>query len=67
MDVLLALAAHPDAVVTKQELMDAVWTDLYVGDEVLSTAVWELRKALGDDARAPLVIQTIMPSNLAIR
>lgn len=59
MDVLLALAARPDAVVTKQELMDAVWTDLYVGDEVLSTAVWELRKALGDDARAPLVIQTV--------
>lgn len=59
MDVLLALADRPDEVVTKRELLEAVWTDLYVGDEVLSTAVWELRRAMGDDARAPRLIQTV--------
>ncbi len=59
MDVLLALANRADAVITKQELLDSVWTDVYVGDEVLSTAVWELRRALGDDARSPRFIQTV--------
>lgn len=59
MDLLVALAARPDGMASKQELLDAVWTDLFVGDEVLSTAIWELRKAMGDDARTPRFIRTI--------
>ena len=59
MDVLVALAAHGERVVTKEELLDAVWTGLFVGDEVLSTAVWELRRALGDDAKSPRFIGTV--------
>ncbi|HSN54804.1 MAG TPA: winged helix-turn-helix domain-containing protein, partial [Candidatus Sulfomarinibacteraceae bacterium] len=59
MDVLVALADRGDGVVTKEELLDAVWTDLFVGDEVLSTAVWELRRALGDDAKSPRFIGTV--------
>lgn len=59
MDVLVALASRPDGIASKQGLLDAVWTDLFVGDEVLSTAIWELRKALGDSARSPRFIRTV--------
>lgn len=59
MDVLVALAARGRDVVSKQELLDAVWTDLFVGDEVLTTAVWELRRAFDDDARSPRFIATV--------
>lgn len=59
MDVLVALVDAAGEVRTKRDLLDAVWTDLYVGDEVLTTAIWELRRALGDDARSPRYIQTV--------
>jgi len=59
MEVLVALAERPEDVCTKQKILDTVWTDLFVGDEVLSTAVWELRRALGDSARSPRFIQTV--------
>jgi DNA-binding winged helix-turn-helix (wHTH) protein len=59
MAVLLALAEEPGEVRTREELLDAVWTDTFVAEEVLSHAVWDLRRALGDDARKPTFIQTI--------
>jgi outer membrane protein assembly factor BamB/TolB-like protein/DNA-binding winged helix-turn-helix (wHTH) protein len=59
MEVLLALTERPDELCTKREILDTVWTDLFVGDEVLTTAVWELRRALGDSARSPRFIQTV--------
>lgn len=59
MDVLLALVDAGGRVMSKSELLDAVWTGLYIGDDVLSTAIWELRRALGDDARSPRLIGTV--------
>jgi hypothetical protein len=40
-------------------LLSAVWPGVVVGDEALSQAVTKLRKALGDDVRAPTYIETI--------
>jgi DNA-binding winged helix-turn-helix (wHTH) protein len=57
--VLSFLARHPKDVVTKEELIAAVWDGAFVSDEVLTTAIWGLRKALGDDAKEPRYIQTI--------
>lgn len=59
MQVLVALAACPGQVLSKEEILRDVWADAFVTDEVLTNAIWELRKALGDNARTPLFIQTI--------
>ncbi len=59
MQVLVCLAHHALNVVSKQRLIREVWGNSFVTDEVLSHAIWELRKAFGDDARNPRYIQTI--------
>ncbi|MEM9598521.1 MAG: protein kinase, partial [Acidobacteriota bacterium] len=59
-DVLVCLARHAPAVVPKQRLLEEVWTDSpYVGDDVISHAIWDLRRALGDSAKQPDYIQTV--------
>lgn len=57
-EVLVALAERPGEVWTKEELLDRVWPDQFIGDDVLANAVYELRRALGDDARQPSYIET---------
>jgi DNA-binding winged helix-turn-helix (wHTH) protein len=57
--VLVLLAEHAGQVVSKERLLQAVWADTFVGDEVLSRAICELRRALDDDPKAPRFIQTI--------
>ncbi|MEV6968638.1 AAA family ATPase [Hamadaea sp. NPDC051192] len=59
MQVLAYLAARPGAVVSRAELLDAVWGGAFVGDDALSAAIIKLRKAFGDSARAPRVIETV--------
>lgn len=59
MDLLVCLAAEPGRVVSKEELLAAVWGGVFVEEGVLSQAVHSLRKALGDDARQSRYIQTI--------
>ena len=59
MEVLLALAARSGEVCPKKELIDAVWGEAFVSDEVLTHAVWDLRRAFGDNASDPEFIQTI--------
>jgi TolB-like protein/DNA-binding winged helix-turn-helix (wHTH) protein/Flp pilus assembly protein TadD len=51
-EVLLHLLRHANEVVTKEELLNAVWPGLAVVDGSLATAVSKLRKALGDDDSA---------------
>ena len=57
--VLLYLAGRPGRLVTKQELLDAIWPDIHVTEGVLKRAVLEVRKALADPADEPLFIQTL--------
>lgn len=59
MDVLVYLAAEPGEVVSKEDLLEAVWGGAYVEEGVLTQAIHSLRKALGDDARQPRFILTI--------
>jgi DNA-binding winged helix-turn-helix (wHTH) protein/TolB-like protein len=59
MHVLLCLAEHPGEVVSKEKLIQSVWLNTFVTDDVLTRAIAELRKAFGDDAREPRYIQTI--------
>ena len=53
------LAGRPGRLVTKADLLDAVWPDTAVSEWVLTTTVRELRAALCDDARQPRVIETV--------
>jgi predicted ATPase/DNA-binding winged helix-turn-helix (wHTH) protein len=48
LDVLIALVSQPGRVVSKAELMSAIWPDTTVVEGVLRTHVYNLRKALGD-------------------
>jgi TolB-like protein/DNA-binding winged helix-turn-helix (wHTH) protein/Tfp pilus assembly protein PilF len=59
MAVLSHLAQNAGAVVSKDCLLQAVWPDTFVTDQVLKVSISELRKALGDDAREPRFINTI--------
>ncbi|MDF2176639.1 winged helix-turn-helix domain-containing protein [Aliiglaciecola sp. CAU 1673] len=59
MKLLCFLAANQGQVVSRQLLLDEVWRDQVVGDDVLNVAISGLRKALDDDSRQPHFIQTI--------
>jgi serine/threonine-protein kinase len=59
MDVLVHLAANPERVVSKEELLTVVWGGAFVEEGALAQAIHSLRKALGDDARQPRFIQTV--------
>jgi hypothetical protein len=59
MEVLVCLAEHASDVVPKDVLLRSVWPDTCVTDDVLMRAIFELRRAFGDEVRRPLVIQTI--------
>lgn len=44
--------------VTKEELLNAVWPETFVGDAVLKVTVRQLREALEDDPKTPRFIET---------
>ena len=57
--VLRYLAERPGRLITKEELLVAVWSEVAVGDAALTVCVGEIRKALGDEARTPRFIETV--------
>jgi DNA-binding winged helix-turn-helix (wHTH) protein len=60
--VLAALAETPGRVWSRDALLERVWPNVTVGEEVLTHAIAELRRAAGDDFRAPRLIETIHKS-----
>jgi class 3 adenylate cyclase/DNA-binding winged helix-turn-helix (wHTH) protein/tetratricopeptide (TPR) repeat protein len=58
-DVLHYLVTHPDRLVTKDELLDAVWPETAVTDAVARNAIGVLRKVLGDTTQTPRYIATV--------
>jgi len=56
--VLRYLAERPERLITKRELLDALWGDVHVGDAVLKTHLREIRLALGDSVQSPEYIET---------
>src|SRR5713101_1879981 len=57
--VLAYLLAHRDRVVPKQELLEHVWPDQFVGDEALKSCIKILRRALGERGRTPHFVHTV--------
>jgi predicted ATPase/DNA-binding winged helix-turn-helix (wHTH) protein len=58
-EILVHLVQHAGQLVTKEALLDAVWPETVVSDGVLKTSMNELRKALGETAKAPQWIATV--------
>ncbi|MEM8996833.1 MAG: winged helix-turn-helix domain-containing protein, partial [Acidobacteriota bacterium] len=58
MELLVHLSHHAGEVLSKEHLLDALWKDTFVTENTLMNAVSELRKALGDDTKAPSFITT---------
>lgn len=58
-DVLHYLVAHPDQLVTKDTLLDAVWPETAISDTVVRIAIGELRRVLGDTVQTPRFIATV--------
>ena len=58
-EVLLFLAKNPNRLVTKEELLEAVWGDTFVEEGNLTQYISHLRKALGDSSEDTRLIVTI--------
>ena len=59
MEVLVCLARSPGEPVSKENLLQAIWPDTFVSDDVLVRSISELRRVLKDDTKDPRFIQTI--------
>jgi DNA-binding winged helix-turn-helix (wHTH) protein/predicted ATPase len=57
--VLGRLLSNPNQLVTKDDLLAGAWPDTSVSEAVLTTAMREIRAALGDTARTPQFVQTV--------
>jgi pimeloyl-ACP methyl ester carboxylesterase/DNA-binding winged helix-turn-helix (wHTH) protein len=58
-DVLAFLIEHRTRVVTKEELLDAVWGDRFVSESALTSRIKDARRAVGDTGREQRVIRTV--------
>ena len=60
MALLEYMITHPDELLTRERLLDAVWGwDYPIGTRTVDTRVSELRKTLSDDASHPSYIETV--------
>jgi Tol biopolymer transport system component/DNA-binding winged helix-turn-helix (wHTH) protein len=58
-DVLRYLVERAGRLVTPEELLESLWPETYVNQEVLRKYILEIRKALGDKPDNPEFIETI--------
>jgi TolB-like protein len=58
-DLLLYLATHTDRVVTRQELLDELWTGKVVTESTLSSRIKAVRQAVGDSGQEQHTIATV--------
>src|SRR5262245_36412512 len=57
--VLCYLVERPGQLITKRQLLDAVWGEVEVTDSVLNNSIRELRIALADSSKVPRFIETV--------
>lgn len=58
-DLLVYLANNRDRVVSKDELMDTVWSGRIVSESTLGSQINALRRAVGDDGQQQRIIRTV--------
>lgn len=59
MSVLVVLLENRGKVVSRDQLITTAWKGAIVGDSSVNRTIAQLRKALGDDAKNPRLIETI--------
>lgn len=59
LELLRELLIHAGTVLSKEDLLDAVWPGVSVVEASLPTAMLKLRRALGDDAADNRIIDTV--------
>src|SRR5919109_2399992 len=57
--VLRYLVTQPRLLVTRDEILEAVWRGIAITDAVLTVCIGEIRQALGDDRHRPQYIATV--------
>src|SRR5204862_5054103 len=58
-DVLRYLVERADRLVTQDEILEALWPEIYVNPEGIRKYILEIRKVLGDRPKQPLFIETL--------
>jgi class 3 adenylate cyclase/DNA-binding winged helix-turn-helix (wHTH) protein len=58
-DVLCYLISHRDRAISRQELLDPLWPQQFVGEATLNSCIMEARQAVGDTGQAQQLIQTL--------
>jgi DNA-binding winged helix-turn-helix (wHTH) protein/TolB-like protein len=58
-DVLLMLARNQGSVVSKDQLVEHVWRGRATADDAIAAKISALRKALGDDSKNPVYLETV--------
>jgi DNA-binding response OmpR family regulator len=59
LDLLFLLVSRPSALVTKDDILQALWPDVAVTDNAITQVVSDLRQALGDSSSEPTYVQTV--------
>jgi DNA-binding winged helix-turn-helix (wHTH) protein/tetratricopeptide (TPR) repeat protein len=59
LDLLFLFAERPGALVTKDQMLDALWPGIAVTDNAITQVVSELRQALGDEPASPRYVETV--------
>ncbi|MHC4857590.1 MAG: winged helix-turn-helix domain-containing protein, partial [Planctomycetota bacterium] len=57
--ILRLFVNNPNRLLTKNDILDAVWGDICVSEGLVKEYVHDLRMALGDDPKCPAFIETI--------
>ena len=57
--LLTYLMKHPNRVIPKEELLEQVWQNTYVGEGTLSVHMRHLREKLEEDPNEPRIFQTV--------
>jgi DNA-binding winged helix-turn-helix (wHTH) protein/tetratricopeptide (TPR) repeat protein/type II secretory pathway predicted ATPase ExeA len=58
-DLLVFLIEHRDRVITRDELLDALWPGRVVTDSALSSRIKAVRAAVGDTGKAQSIVKTV--------
>lgn len=58
-EVLIYLVENAGRIIGKQELFDEVWKENFVTDNALTRMIKEIRQVIGDEADAPVYIETV--------
>ncbi|WP_167346348.1 winged helix-turn-helix domain-containing protein [Pseudoalteromonas arabiensis] len=58
-ELLLFFIQQPNIIITRQDILDHLWTGSIVTDNAINKLIGNLRKILDDDAKSPRYIQTV--------